>query len=319
MSAGAPGAGGGDGFRSGFVAVIGRPNVGKSTLVNALVGAKVSITSPRPQTTRTRIRGVRTTERSQIVFLDTPGLHRPRTALGERTNARALETLREVDVVCCTFDASAPIGPGDRFVAARAGEVPTPALAVLTKTDRAGPAGVARHLAELAAGLPAFEAYVPVCAPRGEGLDALVAEIETRLPPGPRYYPDGVVTDQPETALAAELLREQLLRMLREELPHSVAVTVEDLDEEDEEAVPDEDHGEDGRPGPLRLRAVIRVERPSQRGIVIGTGGRVLREAGTAARRELEALLGVRVHLETRVTVERNWQRRPAALDRLGL
>jgi len=305
-----------EGFRSGFVAVVGRPNVGKSTLVNALVGAKVAITSPRPQTTRTRIRGVRTDERSQIVFMDTPGLHRPRTALGERTNARALETLREVDLVCCVLDAAAPIGRGDRFVAEQVARTATPALAVLTKIDLVDRAALAAQLARAAEHLPPFEAYVPVCAPTGEGLAALVAEIEARLPEGPRYYPDGVVTDQPETTLAAELVREKLLGVLREELPHSVAVTVEELDEpEGSRARP----GAGDDVGPLRLRAVIRVERPSQKGIVVGRGGRVVRDAGTAARHELEALLGVPVYLETRVRVERDWQRRPAVLDRLGL
>ena len=187
------------GFRSGFVTVVGRPNVGKSTLVNRLVGAKVAITSDRPQTTRTEIRGVRTTPSSQIVLLDTPGLHKPRTALGERTNQRALTTLGQVDVVCLLVDATAPIGPGDRFIATRVQAVETARILVVNKVDRASKGAVAERLATAAEQLGEYDAFVPLSAATGEGADALVAEIETRLPEGPSYYPDGVVTDQPET------------------------------------------------------------------------------------------------------------------------
>ncbi len=295
------------GFRSGFVTLVGRPNVGKSTLVNQLVGTKVAITSDRPQTTRTQIRGVRTTPSSQIVLLDTPGVHKPRTPLGERTNRRALDTLAEVDVACLLVDAVAPIGPGDRFIAALVHGVDTPRVLVVNKVDRAGKAAVAARLATAAEQLGEFDAFVPLSARTGAGTDALVTEIEARLPEGPAYYPEGVVTDQPETVLAAELLREKLLAVARDELPHSISVSSELADPED---------GRDD--DVLRLRATIRVERDSQKGIVIGKGGAVLRDAGTAARHELEALLGTRVHLETRVAVEPNWQRRPAALDRLG-
>jgi GTPase len=295
-------------FRSGFVAVVGRPNVGKSTLVNHLVGRKVAITSPRPQTTRTEIRGVRTTATSQIVFLDTPGIHKPRTPLGERTNARARGTLEEVDVVCLVVEANAPIGRGDRFIAELVQGVSSPRVLVLNKVDLAAKPAVLDHLAMATDALGEFDAYVPISALTGDGLDALVGELEPRLPEGPMYFPEGEFTDQPETFLAAELVREQLLRVARDELPHSIAVVVEPVDEDDEPA-----------PGErLRLRAVIRVERESQKGIVIGKGGAVLKEAGTNARLELEALLGVPVYLETRVKVDPDWQRRPQALDRLG-
>ena len=294
-------------FLSGFVSVVGRPNVGKSTLVNHLVGRKVSIVSERPQTTRTQIRGVRTTEHSQIVLLDTPGVHKPRTLLGERANERALTTLSEVDVVCFLLEASARIGPGDRFVAENLARVATPVVCVVNKVDLATPAQVAERLAT-ASELGDFDAFVPLSARTGDGVDALVGELEARLEPGPHYYPEGMVSDQPETFLAAELVREKLLAVARDELPHSIAVTTEDLDERET------------ADGPLlALRVVVRVERESQKGIVIGRGGRVLKQAGTDARRELEALLGVRVHLETHVKVEPDWQRRAHALDRLGL
>jgi GTP-binding protein Era len=302
-----------EGFRSGFVTIVGRPNVGKSTLLNQLVGSKVAIVSERPQTTRSAIRGVRTTAESQVVFIDTPGIHKPRTLLGERTNQRALATLGEVDVVCLLVEADAPIGPGDRFIDELVRQVPTPKLLVVNKIDRAGKAATAERLASAARDLGVFDEYLPVSALTGDGVAALLGEIERRLPLGPRYYPEGTVTDQPETVLAAELVREKLLAVARDELPHSITVSVEELEDLD-----DPDEGEDREGGILRLRADIRVERDSQRGIVIGRRGRVLKDAGTAARQELEALLGVRVYLETRVAVERDWQRRAHVLDRLG-
>ncbi|HYL52955.1 MAG TPA: GTPase Era [Acidimicrobiia bacterium] len=296
-------------FRSGFVAIVGRPNVGKSTMLNAIVGRKVSIVSDKPQTTRTQVRGVRTTGDSQLVFLDTPGLHRPRTLLGERGNERALATLEEVDVVCFVIEANAPIGPGDRFVAGRLAEVDTPVVLALNKIDAATHDEIGEHLALASGELGDFAAYVPVSARGGIGLDALVAEFTARLPEGPHYYPDDVVADQPESFLVAELLREQLLKVAREELPHSIAVNTDDLEER---------RTSSGEPL-LAVRVTVRVERQSQKGVVIGKGGEVLKAAGTAARRELEALLGVRVHLETRVKVEPDWQRRAGSLDHLGL
>ena len=295
--------------------LVGRPNVGKSTLLNQLVGLKVAIVSDRPQTTRTAIRGVRTTPDNQIVFVDTPGIHKPRTPLGERTNERAVATLGEVDVVCLVVEADAPIGAGDRFVAGLVHQVPTPKLLVVNKIDRAGKPAIVEHLAIAARDLGDFDAYLPLSARTGDGIAALLGEIESRLPEGPRYYPEGTVTDQPETFVAAELVREKLLAIARDELPHSISVSVEELEDiPDADAVADADD----RDAILRLRADISVERDSQKGIVIGRGGRVLKDAGTAARQELEALLGVRVYLETRVRVERDWQRRAHALDRLG-
>ena len=291
-------------MRSGFATLVGRPNVGKSTLLNVILGTKVSIVSDKPQTTRNQVRGVLGTPDSQIVFIDTPGIHKPRTELGRRLNQRSLETLEAVDVVCFLIEAQAPIGAGDRFIAAALAKVDTPVVLVVNKVDAAGRAAVVGHLAEAAASLGDFAAYVPLSAATGEGTDALLGEILSRLPEGPRYYPEDVVSDQPDTFLAAELVREKLLAVARQELPHSLAVTVEEIEE---------------RPGPLLvMRAVVRVERDSQKAIVIGRGGSVIKEAGTAARKELEALLGAKVHLETHVKVEPDWQRRPEALDRLG-
>ena len=296
-------------FRSGIVTLVGRPNVGKSTLLNHLVGTKVSIVSDRPQTTRNQIRGVWNGPGAQVVFIDTPGIHKPKTELGRRLNQRSIETLSAVDVVCFLIEATEPIGAGDRYIAALLGDAGTPAVLVVNKIDDAGPADVLGHLVEASDTLGGFAAYVPLSAWTGEGTDALLGEITARLPEGPLYYPDGVVTDQPDTFLAAELLREKLLAMAREELPHSLAVTVEEIEERPAE----------GDKAPLLvLRAVVRVERDSQKGIVIGKGGSVIKEAGTAARVELEALLGTKVHLETHVKVEKDWQRRPDALDRLG-
>ena len=298
------------GFRSGFVTLAGRPNVGKSTLLNALVGRKVAIVSDKPQTTRTEIRGVRTTATSQMVFLDTPGIHKPRTLLGERTNQRALDALGSVDVICLLVEAHAELGRGDRFIAELVHRSGTPAICVVNKIDRVERDALVDHLTRLGAGeLGEFTAFVPMSGKTGEGVEALLGEIESRLPPGPHYYPEGVVTDQPEGFLAAELLREQLIADAREELPHSIAVMVDDVEERTTTS------GE----LILAMRAVVRVERESQKGIVIGHRGERIKRAGTAARHELERLLGVRIHLETIVRVDPDWQRRPTSLDRLGL
>lgn len=297
-------------YHSGFVTLVGRPNVGKSTLLNQIVGSKVSIVSDRPQTTRTQIRGVFSRPDSQVVFLDTPGIHKPKTLLGERTNARALSTLAEVDVIAMLIEADAPIGRGDHFIAELVHRVATPTILVVNKVDRASKTGVGEQLLRAVDELGDFAAYVPMSGKTGEGVEALLAEIDTRLPEGPQYYPDGVVTDQPETILASEMVREQLLRVARDELPHSITVRVEEL-----EADPDRKESPDA---PLRLRATISVERDSQKGMVIGKGGEVLKQAGTQARLGLEALLGRPVFLETFVKVERDWQRRSHLLDRLG-
>lgn len=289
--------------RSGFVTIAGRPNVGKSTLLNAMVGAKVSIVSDKPQTTRNTVRGVATCNDVQAVFIDTPGLHRPRTRLGERLNRRALDALEEVDVVVVVIEADAEVGPGDRFVSQHALAVSTPAIVAVNKVDRASPEDIAAQLARLE-GLGDFDAYVPVAALTGDGVDVLFGEICARLPAGPRYYPDGELTDQPDAFLAAEIVREKLLEVTRDEVPHSIAVVIDEI--------------EDRPNGVLAIDAVVLVERESQKGIVIGKRGAVLKAVGTRAREELEGIFGTRVFLETHVRVEKDWQRRDHALDRLG-
>ncbi len=297
-------------FHSGFVTLFGRPNVGKSTLVNAMVGTKVTIVSDKPQTTRTTVRGVRTRPDHQMVFLDTPGVHRPRTLLGERTNQRAIESLAATDVVCFLVEANTQIGPGDRFVADLVHKSDAVSrIAVLNKVDLATHDQIGEHLGLLGSGeLGVFDAYVPISAQTGENVDALLGELLAKLPIGPQYYPDGMISDQPEAFLAAELVREQLLEGARDELPHSITVTVTEVEErvaKNGDAV-------------LAMRAVIRVERDSQKGIVIGHKGENLKRAGTGARIELERLLGIKVHLETHVRVDPDWQRKAHALDRLG-
>ena len=290
--------------RSGFVPVVGRPNVGKSTLVNSLVGHKVAITSSRPQTTRNTIRGVLTLKDPdrQFVFVDTPGLHRPRTALGQRLNRLVYGSLAECDVALFVVDALQAIGPGDRLIAERLIESELVTVLVVNKVDVATKAQVADQLAE--AGEWDFAAYVPVSALLATGLLPLVSELGDRLPEGPEYFPPGVHSDQPEKFLAGELIREKYLARLQEELPHSVAVLVGDIETRDN--------------GTVYVPATVYVERDSQKGIVIGKGGEMIRTVGSEARAELEVLFGADCYVDLRVRVERDWQRRDPGLDRLG-
>ena len=290
--------------RSGFVSVVGRPNVGKSTLVNALVGGKVAITSPRPQTTRNTIRGVLTLpERdTQIVFVDTPGLHKPRTALGALLNRLVEGSIAEADAVLFVLDATQKIGPGDRRIAERLRRAATPVVVAVNKVDAASKAEIAEHLAE--AGEWDFAAYVPTSAVRRTGLEPLVDELVALLPEGPFYFPPDMRSDQPDQLLTAEIIREKYLVRLRDELPHSLAVVVDEMEE---------------RPnGTLYVAATIYVERDSQKGMVIGKGGRLISVVGREAREELEFIFGTSVYLDLRVKVEKDWQRREALLDRLG-
>jgi GTP-binding protein Era len=276
--------------KSGFVTLVGRPNVGKSTLLNRILGTKVTIVSDKPQTTRTKVRGVLTRPDAQVVFVDTPGIHKPRTLLGERLNNTATGTIGDVDVVCFLVDATAKVGRGDAFVAAR---VPHDAILVVNKVDAASPDDVLRQLA--AAAVFELSEYFPVSAQSGDGVDALVEAIVGRLPEGPQYYPDDMVTDVPEAFWVAELVREQLLAVLRDEVPHSVATRVTEWDWP-------------------RVRCEILVERDSQKGIVIGKGGSVLKAVGTAVREQLAQ----GAYVELFVKVDKDWQRQPKALERLG-
>jgi len=287
--------------------VVGRPNVGKSTLVNALVGSKVSITSSRPQTTRNAIRGVLTLPASgepeyQVVLIDTPGLHKPRTSLGERLNRIVYGTLAEADAIVFVLDGTQEIGPGDRRIADRVAAAGSAVIVVVNKVDIASRVQIVEQLAEAADWDCA--AYVPLSALTADGLDRLVAEVTRLLPEGPLYFPRDMTTDQPEQLLIGEIVREKFLDRLREELPHSLAVIVREMEEREN--------------GVLYVDAVLVVERESQKGIVIGKGGDLIAAAGSEARREIEALLGTRVYLDLRAKVEKDWQRHPQLLDRLG-
>ncbi len=290
-------------FRSGFVVLAGRPNVGKSTLVNALVGAKVAITSDKPQTTRSAIRGIYTQEDAQVVFVDTPGYHKPRTLLGERLNQVVRAAWGDVDLGLFVVDGRAGIGRGDQKVADDLRASGRPALCVVNKVDLLSREQIAAALSA-ASGLGDFEEFVPASARTGEGLGVLRELVLARMPPGPLYYPAGARTDQPPAVFVAELVREKLLQRTRDELPHSIAALTEDYDERDD--------------GLLEIQVRIFVERESQKGIVIGKGGETLKAVGTAAREEIEALFGRRVFLDLRVRVEKDWQRRAHALERLG-
>lgn len=286
-------------FRSGIVPVVGRPNVGKSTIVNALVGEKVTITAPRPQTTRNTIRGVAHRPHGQIVLVDTPGLHKPRNQLGERLNRLVADSLPDSDAVVFVVDATGAVGPGDRAVADRLADAEV--IAVVNKIDIAKPHEIADRLTDLAP--YDFAAYVPVSARTGDGMTALEDEIMKRLPEGPAFFPANMLTDQPDHYLAAELVREGYLHRLHEELPHSVAVVVEEIEERDS--------------GTVFISAVVYVERDSQKGMVIGKGGSLVKAVGERARPEIEKLFGAPVYLDLRVKVEKDWQRRPELINRL--
>jgi GTP-binding protein Era len=313
------------GFRSGFVAVVGRPNVGKSTLVNAMVGTKVTIVSPRPNTTRSQVRGVLNRPDAQLVFVDTPGLHKPKTALGERMNESATSSLDDVDAVVALVEATGAVGPGDRMVLAHSvkrmramaraaalaaamgveGAGRPTLFVVVNKIDRVGGDGVLGHLTGVstvvgeldaeAGGDPVPVEYFPLSAATGEGVPALVDALVERMPEGPRYYPEGMVTDVAEAFWVADLVREELLYRVADELPHSIACRVTEWEWP-------------------RVRCEILVERDSQKGIVIGKGGVTLKEVGTAVRSQMEP----GAYLELFVRVEKRWQQREDSLDRLG-
>jgi GTP-binding protein Era len=290
-------------FRSGFVAILGRPNVGKSTLVNALVGQKVSIVTDKPQTTRARIRGIRTTDDHQIVFTDTPGFHKPRTLLGKRLNRLVEESTADVDVVVQVVDAAAGVGRGDEFVAKRrVASANALKVCAVNKIDLVEEPQLMAQL-EAAGKLAGFDHIVPVSAKAGRGLEELLGVLVEALPEGPRYYEPGDVTDQPLELRVAEIVREKALALTREEIPHSVATQVEEITPGD---------------GLTSISCLLLVERDSQKGIVIGKGGSMLKQIGTLAREELEAVLGTKVHLDLRVKVQKEWQRDASALTRLG-
>jgi len=291
--------------RSGFACLVGRPNAGKTTLTNALVGRKIGITSTRPQTTRHAIRGIVHRPDSQLVLVDTPGLHKPRTVLGRRLNDIVRATWSQVDVVAFCVPADQKVGPGDRYIAAELAQLRTPIVAVVTKSDLARRDLVAGQLVATS-NLGDFAEIIPVSAYTGEGVELLSDLLIQRLPPGPALYPDGQLTDEPELVLVAEFIREAALEGVRDELPHSLAVTVEEM------------KAREGRDDLVDIYALLYVERASQKGIVLGKNGARIKAVGTAARQQIEALLGIRVYLDLHVKVLPGWQNDPKHLGRLG-
>ena len=289
--------------RSGFVAVVGRPNVGKSTLVNALVGGKVAITSDKPQTTRSAIRGILDVGETQVVFVDTPGYHKPQTLLGRKLNEVVRAVWSDVDLALLILDGASGVGRGDEKLAHDLSRASAPTICVVNKVDVMKPDAIAAELSA-AAGLGDFDEFVPLSARTGDGVDLLRNLVVDRMPEGPLYYPPGTTRDQPPPVFVAELVREKLLVRTREEVPHSIAVVTEDYEERED--------------GLLEIRATIFVERDSQKGIVIGKGGSTIKAVGTEAREEVELLFGRRVFLDLRVKIEKDWQRRPHALERFG-
>ena len=303
-----------EGFRAGFACLVGRPNAGKSTLTNALVGAKVAITSGRPQTTRHNVRGVVHRDDAQLVLVDTPGLHRPKTLLGKRLNDLVRETLSDVDVIALCIPADEKVGPGDRFIARDLAQARPPVVAVVTKVD-----AVTRQ--DLAAQLLAVDALgdwadiVPVSALRGEQIDVLTDVLVSHLPPSPPLYPADEITDEPRAVMIGELVREAALEDVRQELPHSLAVVVDEILDPDTDTTGSRIKGEGGR---LQVRVSLVVERDSQKAIIIGRGGSRLKEIGITARRGIEKLVGRKVYLDLHVRTAKDWQSDPKALAKLG-
>lgn len=301
-------------FRAGFACIVGRPNAGKSTLTNAMVGAKIAITSGRPQTTRHNVRGVIHKENAQIVLVDTPGLHRPRTLLGKRLNDLVRETLADVDVVVFCIPANEKIGPGDRFITRDLAELRTPVVAVVTKADTVTREALAAQLLAVSE-LGEWADIVPVSAQRNEQIDVLEEVLLGYMPLSPPLYPTGEITDEPQQVMIAELVREAALEGVRDELPHSLAVVVDEIADPDDEREVGHIKGAGGR---LQVRVSLVVERDSQKAIIIGKGGRRLKEVGVTARKGIEQLLGRKVYLDLHVRTAKDWQSDPKALARLG-
>lgn len=293
-------------FQAGFACFVGRPNAGKSTLTNAIMGQKIAITSNRPQTTRHVVRAILHRPASQLILVDTPGLHRPRTLLGERLNDLVRQTWSEVDVIGLCLPANEKPGPGDKFIAKEIGALRAKVVAVVTKIDLVSKDDLVRHLVNVSE-LADFADVVPVSAKTGENLEALVDVLSGHLPASPQLYPDGMISEEPERVMMAELIREAALEGVRDELPHSIAVVIEDIEDEESEGGPRK-----------KIWAEIYVERSSQKGIIIGKGGERLKRVGTKARKGIAQLLDSRVYLDLHVRVAKDWQRDPKMLERLG-
>ncbi|WP_425311531.1 GTPase Era [Paenibacillus alvei] len=290
-------------YKSGFVAIVGRPNVGKSTLMNHVIGQKIAIMSDKPQTTRNKIHGVYTTDHSQIVFLDTPGIHKRKSKLGDYMNNVALNTLNEVEAVLFLVDVSAGLGGGDKYVIEQLKKVRTPVILVMNKIDQVHPEALPPMITEYNE-LHDFAAIVPISAINGSNVNRLLDVLGGYLPEGPQYYPDDQITDHPEQFVVAELIREKILHLTREEIPHSIAVTIEDMRVQEN--------------GVVYISAVIFVERDSQKGIVIGKQGALLKEIGKLARQDIENLLGSKTFMELWVKVKKDWRNQDRVLRDLG-
>lgn len=293
-------------FKSGFVALIGRPNVGKSTLLNHLIGQKIAIMSDKPQTTRNRIQGVYTTKNEQIVFIDTPGIHKPKHKLGEYMTKTAQQTLNEVDLVLFLVDASEGYGKGDQYIIDRLEEVKTPVFLVLNKIDLVHPDELL-PLIELYREKSDFQEIIPISARNGNNMNTLTNEIVHVLEEGPQYYPDDQVTDHPERFIAAEMIREKVLHLTREEVPHSIAVVIEQIKRKRK-------NGNEV----VVINAAIMVERTSQKGIIIGKQGKMLKEIGKRARADIETLFGSKVYLELWVKVQKDWRNKDFLIEDFG-
>lgn len=291
-------------FKSGFVALIGRPNVGKSTLLNHLIGQKIAIMSDKPQTTRNRIQGVYTTDESQIIFIDTPGIHKPKHRLGEYMTQTARQTLNEVDLILFLVDVSVGYGKGDQFIIDRLQEVNTPVFLILNKIDQVHPDELLPVI-ELYRDKFNFQEIIPISALNGNNVNTLTNEILNVLEEGPQYYPDDQVTDHPERFIAAEFIREKVLHLTREEVPHSIAVVIEKIERKKQKNL-------------VIINAVIMVERSSQKGIIIGKQGKMLKEIGKRARADIEALFGSRVFLELWVKVQKDWRNKEYLIQDFG-
>ncbi|MDD9147583.1 MULTISPECIES: GTPase Era [unclassified Sporolactobacillus] len=291
-------------FKSGFVAIIGRPNVGKSTLLNQVLGQKIAIMSDKAQTTRNKIRGIYTTDDEQIIFIDTPGIHKPKHRLGEVMTATALATLNEVDLTLFIIDAEQGYGRGDQFIMDFLKKTASPVFLVVNKIDKVRPDDLL-PLIERYRQLYRFAEIVPVSALQGQNVGTLMKQIRGYLPDGPKYYPDDQVTDHPERFIVSELIREKILQMTRDEVPHSIAVIIEQMKHDKDRGIVD-------------IQATIVVERPSQKGIIIGKAGSMLKKIGTLARKEIEALIGSKVFLELWVKVDKDWRDKEEELKNFG-